>query len=1044
MGTGYTRNDSSNNIADGNIINASDLDGEFDAIESAMGTSGHTHDGTSAEGGPVTVVGPVQDLVVSATEVKPKTTNTLDIGTNSLLFKDMFIDGVATLGSIKIDNDGTIGSATTVDAIAISSGGIVTFKDDIIIKDGGTIGVTSAVDAMTVSSAGIVTFKDDIIIKDGGTIGSASDADAIAISSGGVVTFSQAVSNLGNVTGKTSSGFVLALQTSDTTVEATNVLGKIEFSAPDEASGTDAILVGASIEALAEDTFDSSTNSTALVFKTNTTGAATERMRLTSAGDLHFLDNRKAIFGAGSDLQIYHDGSNSYITDAGSGSLYLRGSNQVRIESATGEKYFIANANADTNLYYNNAVKLATTSTGIDVTGAATFSGNVGIGTSSPNLHGWTNAVTLNTSSSAGYEIGQSGTKYGAFALQGDGRVQLTNFTANPLTFQTNNTEAMRIDSSGNVGIGDATPSQKLDVSGNIRVTGGFVEFSGDTSTPSAAAAIHRPADNTLAFSTLNAERMRIDNSGNVGIGCTPDQPLQVKGIIETQATNSTNGWALYTHTDNTFRINYNSAGSDEVTIDSSGNLGVGGTVTGTGTSVFASLDISGDIDVDGTTNLDVVDIDGAVDFASTTAHAGNATFADNAKAIFGAGSDLQIYHDGSNSTIRDGGTGVLILQSNQMNVQSSTGEQSAQFNENSDVKLYFDNSQKFVTTSTGIDVTGGATFSGNVGIGVTPSGHRLQVSGGTSYFLDTVYIAGGLGKMVSSDSASNPLIFGRNASEDMRIDSSGNVGIGTSLPSATMHLKAPSGNTGLYIQDANGSPNLSFLDSAGTVQWQIYSTMGGAAGLDPLVFYSSGGEKMRIHPSAASIISIGKTGSGTSGQGMVLIGNPASPQQYFNKSYDGSVNGVLFYHNDSYVGGINYNNTSTVYATSSDYRLKTDVQPMTGASARVQALNPVNFEWISEGTRVDGFLAHEAQAVVPEAVVGAKDAMRDEEYEVTPAVLDDDGKEVTPAVMGTRSVPDYQGIDQSKLVPLLTAALQEAIAKIETLETKVAALEGA
>ena len=81
MGTGYTRNDTSNNIADGNIINAADLDGEFDAIESAMGTSGHTHDGTSAEGGPVTVLGPVQDFVASATEIKPKTTNTLDIGT---------------------------------------------------------------------------------------------------------------------------------------------------------------------------------------------------------------------------------------------------------------------------------------------------------------------------------------------------------------------------------------------------------------------------------------------------------------------------------------------------------------------------------------------------------------------------------------------------------------------------------------------------------------------------------------------------------------------------------------------------------------------------------------------------------------------------------------------------------------------------------------------------------------------------------------------------------------------------------------------------
>ena len=128
MGTGYTRNDTSNNIADGNIINAADLDGEFDAIESAFGTSGHTHDGTSAEGGPITVLGPVQDFVASATEIKPKTTNTLDIGTSSLLFKDLFLDGVAALGSIKIDNDGTIGSASDGDAITISSGGVVTFS----------------------------------------------------------------------------------------------------------------------------------------------------------------------------------------------------------------------------------------------------------------------------------------------------------------------------------------------------------------------------------------------------------------------------------------------------------------------------------------------------------------------------------------------------------------------------------------------------------------------------------------------------------------------------------------------------------------------------------------------------------------------------------------------------------------------------------------------------------------------------------------------------------------------------------------------------
>ena len=134
-------------------------------------------------------------------------------------------------------------------------------------------------------------------------------------------------------------------------------------------------------------------------------------------------------------------------------------------------------------------------------------------------------------------------------------------------------------------------------------------------------------------------------------------------------------------------------------------------------------------------------------------------------------------------------------------------------------------------------------------------------------------------------------------------------------------------------------------------------------------------------------------------------------------------------------VGGISVSGSTTNHLTSSDYRLKTDVQPMTGATARVKLLKPCNFEWIVDGTRMDGFLAHEAQEVVPESVQGTKDAMRDEEYEVTAAVLDDEGNETTAAVMGTRSVPDMQGIDQAKLVPLLTATIQELIARIEALE---------
>lgn len=110
----------------------------------------------------------------------------------------------------------------------------------------------------------------------------------------------------------------------------------------------------------------------------------------------------------------------------------------------------------------------------------------------------------------------------------------------------------------------------------------------------------------------------------------------------------------------------------------------------------------------------------------------------------------------------------------------------------------------------------------------------------------------------------------------------------------------------------------------------------------------------------------------------------------------------------------------TVAYTTTSDYRLKSNVEKLEDASARIKDINVYKFDFVhSPGVVVDGFLAHEVQAVVPEAVTGTKDE------------VDDEGK------------PVYQGIDQSKLVPLLTAALQEAIAKIESLETRLTALEG-
>jgi hypothetical protein len=152
------------------------------------------------------------------------------------------------------------------------------------------------------------------------------------------------------------------------------------------------------------------------------------------------------------------------------------------------------------------------------------------------------------------------------------------------------------------------------------------------------------------------------------------------------------------------------------------------------------------------------------------------------------------------------------------------------------------------------------------------------------------------------------------------------------------------------------------------------------------------------------------KSGVALDDIGYLIASRSDAPSGYF-KRYDSDGQVVRFRRNTSFVGDISVTTTSTSFNTSSDYRLKTDVQTMTGATDRLKQLNPVNFEWISDGTRVDGFLAHEAQAVVPEAVTGTKDA------------VDDEGN------------PDYQGIDQSKLVPLLVATIKELEARITALE---------
>jgi cytoskeletal protein CcmA (bactofilin family) len=146
-----------------------------------------------------------------------------------------------------------------------------------------------------------------------------------------------------------------------------------------------------------------------------------------------------------------------------------------------------------------------------------------------------------------------------------------------------------------------------------------------------------------------------------------------------------------------------------------------------------------------------------------------------------------------------------------------------------------------------------------------------------------------------------------------------------------------------------------------------------------------------------------------------------------------------------SLAGTIDIDSATTVsIQNASDYRLKENIVLVTDGIDRLKQMPVYRFNFTHDADRVvDGFLAHEVQPVVPEAVKGEKDGMKDEEFLVSHEVRDEEGQVVSEAVMGTRTVPKYQTMDQSKLVPLLTAALQEAVAKIEALEARVQTLEG-
>jgi hypothetical protein len=640
----------------------------------------------------------------------------------------------------------------------------------------------------------------------------------------------------------------------------------------------------------------------------------------TIADDLTTITRRITLNIGNGDIS-FRDGSASeaFYWDASAGSLGIgttlpdaalhaksSGSTYLKAERTTAESEGALTLGAEAN---ENAIYSRDGGFGgkdldfiIGTTTAMTIdsSGNVGIGTDAPNsnlsvLKNQTSDTAIEVSNlgsvgattTASFLLSETpGTPKGWFRRYRDGTARTSiGYDGSFIIESTAGTERMRIDSSGNVGIGTSTPSSKLDIqqgtAGNI-ISAEF-DNTDYTANNRNAIKIRQATSAGSSFSTflgtdkdtgnvflsndsITADHFVINTSGQVGIGTnSPSTTLDVKGTISLQATNSTNKWLAYTYTDNTLRLNYNGAGNDEVLINSSGQVGIG-------VSPLAKL------------------------------HVNDTTYP--ALRLSTATSYSNIYHDGT--------TGSITYSADDGNAIAGSSHQ-----------FYVDGSSAMTIDS-----------SGNVILQTVGAQLRFQNSLGPAPYIENS------GEDASTAPYGQDLLFATGGSESMRILSGGDVSFA--------------------MQDFSSSPS---------------NTVYG----------------LRLV-------------TGTTGKSYWKSAVNADTTHYHYE----------FLNTNGSVGNISTSASATAYNTSSDYRLKENVVPMEGALDKVAQLKPSTFNFIADAdTTVDGFLAHEVAEIVPNAVSGEKDA------------VDEEGN------------PMYQGIDHSKLVPILVGAIQELKAEIEQLKNQ-------
>ena len=757
--------------------------------------------------------------------------------------------------------------------------------------------------------------------------------------------------------------------------------------------------------------------------------AGNERVRVGAAGSVGIGTNtpksKLSVHGLSEEDVIHVSAGNT----AGSTFANIRGDNEAGIRirgggSFDGGTIELAGGLRDSE---PGIIKFST-GTGETVTERLRIdsSGRVLLGTTTEGV-GQSDDLTVATSGDTGITV-RSGTSSNGNLFFSDGTSGTDEYrgyvqydhSANELIFGSDATARMRIDSSGRIGMGNDSPGSYSAVADDLVVGNhsgahgitiaaennntAYLRFADGTANSGQQAngqIAYSHADLSMRFNVDASERMRIDSSGNLGIGeSSPDTTLHLDsgGATTTVKISSNTECSIdfedkggsakrykigtnITSNDGQLEFKDMTANVERMRIDSSGRLLVGGTSEVTSGTIVQ-------IQHTGSPVLSFARNDSSISAGNGL---GQLDFYGNDGGTYQECAKIIVQADGTHAN--NDKPSRMAFYTTADNASSSTE------------RMRIDSSGRLL-----VGATSARTSWNNTTIGA----NRFQVERAGDANAAALSITANSGTSSSNValSAAARVLLGRSR--------------GTSVGSDTLVASGDVlGDVSFQGNDGGG-----FVEAA-AIQGFVDGTPGSNDMPGRLIFKTtpngtaSSTERMRItHDGIISIATAHASASVSTGcaNGGIFI-RPTTVQDncpFVAESNTTSNSVAMLFNNTGGVrGSIVIQSASTAYNTTSDYRLKENVIDLNGAIDRVKQLAPKRFNFINDEKTVDGFLAHEASTVVPESVTGTRDE------------IDDKGK------------PVYQGIDTSKLVPLLTAALQEAIAEIETLKTKVAALEG-